>query len=92
MIGVKEAAGIALEYVAQLYAGDDLKQLRLEEIEPADEGAMWHVTVSWLESALLPGAGGFFGGKSPEPTPRVYKLLKIDADAGNVISLHIRRV
>ena len=86
-MSVKDAVRRATEYFTELYAeqlfaSQQFKNLMLEEVER--EGDYWHVTLGYD----LPSIATQFGGKAP----RVFKLFKIDASTGEVVSMKIREV
>ena len=80
MLDVKEAAQRASEYFAGLYSGQSLSDVRLEEVEQADHGKYWLITLSY---PVLPGLN--LGKKE-------YKVFKIDAKTGEVKSMKIRKL
>ena len=87
IIDVKEAVKKATEYAVALYAPEQLNDLRLEEVELGDDG-FWYVTL------------GFSRQPPPNPNPllrfpfpdfrREYKVVKIDAQSGEVKALKMR--
>jgi hypothetical protein len=92
MLSVQEAARAARAYAQQLYDERELKDLRVEEVELAEEDATWYVTLGWIESAVKQVAGftGTFEGNQLAALPRVYKIFTIDAETGHVSSMKIR--
>ncbi|HXD34293.1 MAG TPA: hypothetical protein VN643_24460 [Pyrinomonadaceae bacterium] len=80
MLDVKEATQKASEYFASLYATENLSDVRLEEVEQADHGKYWLITLSY---PVLPGLN--LGKKE-------YKIFKIDAKTGDVKSMKIRKL
>lgn len=83
---VKEAVTTAISQVQVLYAGQDIRDLLLEEIEKVDN--QWHVTVSFLRPSDSPNAiRGVFG---PEFT-RAYKIVELNAFTGELLSMRIRK-
>ncbi|MGB2727351.1 MAG: hypothetical protein WBC40_11640 [Halobacteriota archaeon] len=77
MLTAKEAAEVAAKYLAEL---KDLNRLdiSLEEIELTDDRKCWLVTLGFPRS--------FFG-----PT-KDYKVIKVDAETGAVLSMKMRIV
>lgn len=81
MIGVKEAAAKAMAYFKDVY-GDQFTNLLLEEAERAN--GFWYITLGYD----LPSVVTQFGGRGP----RAFKVFKIDASSGEVLSMKIREV
>jgi hypothetical protein len=86
MISLKEATMTAMTFVADTFPGS---QPRLEEIELSDDGAYWHITVSFYRGPAQSSFAASFGGPSEY---RDYKRVTIDANAGNVKSVKIRQL
>ena len=82
MIDVKTAAKKAKEYAQEMYGGElpglpmGLPGVLLEEVERSDDGKFWYVTLGWDADRL--------------GTKRTYKVFKIKADDGEVVSMKIR--
>jgi hypothetical protein len=85
MITVKEAAEKAAEYFTGLYH-DQFTNVLLEEAERSQErtGHYWLITLGYDRPSSLPQ----FARKSP----RAFKIFKVDARTGEVISMKIREV
>lgn len=85
MIDVKQAAQSASTFINGLYSGEMVSDVRLEEVELSEDGKFWMITLSFP----LPSSLGivYLGGGG-----RQYKLFKIDADTGEVLSMKIRDV
>ena len=86
-VDIKSAVRSALEFVREMYEGDDdLKTLALEEVELSDDQAHWLVTIGLGGEArastysVVAGAG----------TPRQFKCLAVHAESGHVISMKAR--
>ena len=87
MTDAKEAVRIATEYMNGLYEPDQIPNLTLEEVELDEEEKHWLVTLSFSkphESAIeaMTGQKGI----------PIYKVLKIHAGEGRVLSMKIRQV
>ena len=85
---VKEAAQIAKAYVAELFAGEEIMNLGLEEAEFDRISNTWKITVgfsrSWDQKNVLSAALG-------EGRPaRSYKVMRINNANGDVESLKDR--
>jgi hypothetical protein len=85
MIDVKQAAQSASNFINGLYSNETISDVRLEEVELSEDGKYWLITLSFP----LPASLGvvYLGGGG-----RQYKLFKIDADTGEVLSMKIRDV
>jgi hypothetical protein len=75
MMDVKQAVKIAQDYMDGLYR-NSVRGLLLEEVELSDDEQFWYVTLSWDVDIL--------------GTERTYKIFKIKADDGRVISMKMR--
>ena len=84
MIDVKEAAKIAEEYFVDLYPDQEYTNILLEEAEQ-DEN-VWSITLGYS----IPNPASVLGVKLPDY--RRYKVFKIDAKAGKVLSMKIHNL
>lgn len=98
-INVKEAVRIAVEYVRELYAPEQLDDLRLEEVELSDDGKHWFITLGFAAPELKrqqrqpePPGGSVLSLLRPQTLEREYKVVKINARSGDVQSMKIRQV
>jgi len=85
MIDVKQAAQAASDFISGLYSSETISDVRLEEVELSEDEKYWLITLSFP----LPSSLGvvYLGGGG-----RQYKLFKVDADTGEVLSMKIRDV
>lgn len=94
-VNVKEAAHVALSYVADLYADEKIGELGLEEVEFDDPSQEWIITVGfarpWDYPPTLPADMMKVLRAAPRATHRTYKTVRMD-DGGNVKSLKNRDV
>lgn len=81
MISVKEAAEKAAEYFADLYH-DQFTNVLLEEAERT--GRYWLITLGYDRPPSLP--------QFIRKGPRAFKVLKVDGETGEIISMKIREV
>ncbi len=88
MIDVKEAVRIAMDYVQAVYRPEDISQPLVEEVELSDDGDFWSVTVSFLRAAAKSPIEAMTGQQGT----RAYKVLRIQAETGQVHSMKIRTV
>jgi hypothetical protein len=85
MLTVKEAAQVAGQFVSDLF---NAKDVRLEEVELAEDGRTWEVTVSFSRST------------TEEPVPpaiylppmREFKVVSVFKDDGAVRSVRMRQL
>jgi hypothetical protein len=98
-INVKEAVRIAAGYVRDLYAPEELVDLRLEEVELSASGKYWLVTLGFSrpelkkqQRAMDPASGSVLSLLRPQELEREYKVVKIIAKSGDVQSMKIRQV
>ena len=84
MIDVRQAAHLASQYFAGLYEGPAVSGAQLEEVEITEDEKYWLITLSYplTEATALLN----FNYK------RKYKVFKIDAETGEVLSMKIRKV
>ena len=85
MIDVKQAVKVAGEFVDNLLPNEKLIDARLEEVELSGDEQLWYVTLSFLREPLkvseaLVGV----------PPTREYKVLTVESNTGNVLSMKIR--
>ena len=52
MISIQDAVKAAREFALHLYTQDELKQMRVEEIESTPSEDKWLVTLGWVESSV----------------------------------------
>ena len=85
---VKEAARTAKAYVADLYAGEAITNVGLEEVEFDDRSNDWKITIGfsrpWDRKANLAAA---LAAGTPA---RSYKVVRIADDDGHIVSLRDR--
>ena len=84
MIDVKEATDKAKEYLVSFFP--DAENVQLEEVEMTEDKAHWFVTISY-EGVSNSVASSLLVGKTV-----LYKIFKIDAKVGEVISMKIRNI
>ena len=75
---VKEAVKRACDYLVGL--NESVTLTELEEVEKTEDGGYWLITLSYLPRGQLP-----FSEK------RKYKIFKVNAESGEVLSMKIRQ-
>lgn len=89
MIDVQQAVQSAKSFALGVYPPSELRDLRVEEVDLADDGRTWEITLGWSDPAQASGTALAFLGQSG---PRIYKTFRIDAETGNARSMKIRSV
>jgi hypothetical protein len=96
MIEVKQAVETAANYLADLFAKENISDIRLEEVELSDDGKTWYITLSFLRKAKATGqpvmdalSSGQYG---VGPQNRDLKILAVRATDGVVTSVKIRQL
>jgi hypothetical protein len=84
MINVKDATDKAKEHLLAFFP--DADQVQLEEVELSEDKAHWLITLSY-EGVSSSVASSMLVGKS-----LLYKIFKLDAKNGEVISMKIRNI
>ena len=84
MIDVKEATEKAEAYLRAFFPNAD--RIQLEEIELTEKKDFWLITLSY-EGVSNSVASSLLVGKSVR-----YKLFKLDAESGEVLSMKIRDI
>lgn len=95
MITYKEAVKAARDYAMDLFSQEELRGLRVEELVPSDDQKYWNVTLGWVapDTRTVSAASSPLGvppGPRVVHAPRVYKMFKIDAESGAVVSMVMR--
>jgi hypothetical protein len=89
-IDFKTAVKKAIEFLAGVYANEDLRDVRLEEIELSEGDEFWNITLSYRRYA--PPATTVSGLEIIAGVPpREYKVLAVRLRDGNVRSMKIRQ-
>lgn len=93
-IDVKHAVASAVAFIQKVYG--NLPGLLLEEVEMTEDGAHWLITLGFdqpvPQTEFQKEISGTKYGVIPNPTRRVYKLIKVDAATGEAVSMKIRQV
>jgi len=82
MIDVKQAVKSAFAFTSDFQDVMNATSVTLEAVELSDDGKVWLVTLSYFDSAE--GIEGILKGSK---RTRRYKLLRIDADSGQVLGM-----
>jgi len=84
MIDVKLATEKAKDHLKTFFP--DAQKVQLEEVELTGDRAYWMITLSY-EGVSTSVASSLLVGKS-----LIYKIFKLDAETGDVISMKIREI
>ena len=84
MINVKEATDKAREHLQAFFP--EAENVQLEEVELTGDKAYWLITLSY-EGVSNSVASSLLVGKTV-----LYKIFKLDAETGTVISMKIRDI
>ncbi|MFH1264552.1 MAG: hypothetical protein ABIK89_02410 [Planctomycetota bacterium] len=87
MVEVKQAVTNALVFLEDMYQGEQIDEVRLEEVELSEDGDLWHVTLSFLRGR---GQSGLAKAIGSESRSREYKELTVMSRTGDVRSMKIR--
>ena len=89
---VKEAVETSKKYVVEIFEGESIENLGLEEVVYDGEAVVWKMTVGfnrpWDQIKNLADAlSAASEGQIPEWRKRSYKIVQIDDRTGKVISM-----
>jgi len=90
---VKSAVARAIAFLHEVYGEADLPGLRLEEVELSEDGALWHITLSFLAEVPPEERSRLdmvLDDIKPKPAARQYKILSVSSSTGKVHSMKIR--
>lgn len=92
MIDVKQAVSSASEFFKNLYDVSNLDELMLEEVAVSDDERYWFVTFgfSHLQRRLQPPESHPLDIIKTYRPVRTYKVIKVNAETGQVRSMKIR--
>jgi len=90
MIDIKKAVNSSRKYLKELYRDDELKDIALEEVEKSEDEKYWFVTLGFTQNLSEP-LNPMEAMTGPKST-RVFKVFKIDAANGEVLSMKIRKI
>jgi hypothetical protein len=95
-IDAKQAAALSLEYFRELFPDVRISNVALEEVELLEDENCWLITLGFDEPLrrtrssvpLNKSLTDLFG----TPLMRKFKVFKVDAKTGKVISMRIRKL
>ncbi|KZX13192.1 hypothetical protein [Methanobrevibacter curvatus] len=80
MISTKQAISSSLDFVNEIF--DELKNLKVEEIEFSNDDKFWKITLGWEE--LKEDHSAILANPSYNPLKRTYKTFYVDKEYGEV--------
>lgn len=87
-IGVKDAVTSAMDFVRDMYEGERLRDLLLEEVEMAQNDDQWLVTIGF--SLPKEESNSILSPATSKKLERQYKVIAVDAVSGKPKSMKIR--
>ncbi len=87
---VKEAVGLAKQYVRELFADERITNLGLEEVAFEDKSKSWSITIGFSRPWDAPDGGTLAGFLPPVGPKRSYKVVKISDGDKAVLSVKER--
>lgn len=90
MIEVKEAVKIAQDYIQDLFAHEEIRDLALEEVELSEDNKFWIVTLGFTKQMSQPLNP--MEAMSGPKFSRFQKELKIDAENSLVRSMKNKKL
>ena len=97
MINVKDAIKAAMVFVGETFNtgtnADPIASMRLEEVEPSENGRDWLITISLVRGLGSGALSAVLGSLSEPPAKhRDYKTVNVDGETGVVKSVKIRQL
>jgi hypothetical protein len=96
MVAVKEAVKLSLENLNDLFPGETMPGLRLEEIARSEDDRNWDVTVSYLNPDFDREVAGrekgnnglkYFLDEKKNVPMRLYKTVSINVEDGSLVAI-----
>ena len=85
---VRDATRKAKEYLVDLFDGEEIKHVGLEEVVFDETANCWGITIGfsrpWDRNAPPTALAAAIGDRR---LPRTYKVIRVKADDGSVVSL-----
>jgi hypothetical protein len=89
-VSVQAAVSNAMSYVKNLYAGEHIDDLLLEEVEFSESKQQWLITIGFTVSKLTDESTSLLFAK--RNLARHYKIVRVDAQTGQPVSMKIREM
>lgn len=87
---VQEAVQVAKDYVRDVYVGEDIENVGLEEIKLDDVTGVWRITIGF--SRPWDEQRGFAAKQIGAPPQRSYKIVNINDQSKMVVSMDAREI
>ena len=92
-VPVKTAVSNAIEFVRELYKDEEIKDILLEEVEFSESTNQWLITIGFMRNKMKDQSSSIANLILPErEIVRKYKIVHIDAQSGEPISMKIREI
>lgn len=88
---VKEAIKRAKTYVAETFSDENIVNIGLEEVRRNEDGRHWLITVGFSRVEPMVKTATVLGYHNPD-LPRVYKVVTLSNQDGDMISITNRAV
>ena len=85
---VKQAVQTAKKHVVEIFADESIANVGLEEVEFNELNKVWAITIGFSRPWDHPG--GVFRALDGTPTPRTFKIVRIEDENGRVQSVKHR--
>jgi len=94
MIDVKEAVSNSIAAAKEFYAGTDVRNIMLEEVELDEGEKVWLITLGFFlpESRPATEIGQLLAPLGGIKYEKKYKIFKVNAENGKVESMKIREI
>ena len=89
---VKQAVEAAKAYVPEAFAGEDVKEVRLEEVEFDEARDVWKITLGLMRPALDSRSGQVAAILGNTQYKRVYRVFSITDKTGEIKSIKMRQL
>lgn len=90
LLTVNSAVINAMQFVKELYKNQKLEDVLLEEVEFSESSNQWLVTIGFTINKEKDNSSSLILSK--RETERKYKVVHIDAQSGEFISMKIREI
>jgi hypothetical protein len=89
MLSIKDAIARAKEHATEVFAGENISDLQLEEIELSGSAQpQWLVTLSFLRVQAKEGSGGALASVLlTMRSSRIFKVVHLNAETGELIRI-----
>ncbi len=94
-ISVKQAVHIARDYILELYDGQDLPNLMLEEVQMTDDDQHWLITFGFdtnRPTQIMNDPYSLPLQRIRSQYVREYKRITLSANTGDVVGMTIREI